>query len=325
MDRSVMEHADARELLEIAAVEPDGLGRLTAGDTPEAAALAGHLAGCPSCSEEMARLRRVSSILQATLETMPPANLRQRTLDFVRDVGVARTAADTRSAVASAEPTSISSRLAGRSAAHVETDIDPSMEVPEAADAVPPAPSTAAAVATRPDEAASARPRRRVMARATWLVAAAASLVIVAGATGILVSSQNDAEVARLTQVAGGIARSHVWALRLSGTPDVQRVDVRSNTENVDGTVLYSKTSREMVIVATGLAQPPEGQEYRCWVETADGRQRVGRMFFGGNLAYWAGDVQLLASVADGTPFGVSLVDIETGSLDAPPVLSGKL
>jgi len=43
-----MEHAEARELLEIAAVEPGGFARLVAGDTPDAVALAGHLAGCPA-------------------------------------------------------------------------------------------------------------------------------------------------------------------------------------------------------------------------------------------------------------------------------------
>ena len=51
-----MDHAEARELLEIAAVEPGGLARLMAGDTAEAAALAGHLAGCDECTQEMARL-----------------------------------------------------------------------------------------------------------------------------------------------------------------------------------------------------------------------------------------------------------------------------
>ena len=48
-----MDHAEARELLEIAAIEPGGFARLVAGDTPEAAALAGHLAGCADCAAEL--------------------------------------------------------------------------------------------------------------------------------------------------------------------------------------------------------------------------------------------------------------------------------
>ena len=62
-----MEHTEARELLEIAAVEPDGFERLTAGDTPEAAALAGHIAGCVECATEMERLRRASVVIRDAL------------------------------------------------------------------------------------------------------------------------------------------------------------------------------------------------------------------------------------------------------------------
>ena len=56
--RMDMDHADALEQIELAAVEPDGLERLMAGDTPEAAAVAGHLAGCPDCAAELVRIRR---------------------------------------------------------------------------------------------------------------------------------------------------------------------------------------------------------------------------------------------------------------------------
>jgi len=59
-----MDHAEARELLDLAAVEPGGLDRLVAGDTSTATALAGHLAGCPDCTEEFSRLRRTAAILR---------------------------------------------------------------------------------------------------------------------------------------------------------------------------------------------------------------------------------------------------------------------
>jgi Anti-sigma-K factor rskA len=82
-----MEHAEARELLEIAAVEPGGFDRLAAGDTPEAAALAGHIAGCDDCAAELERLRRAAAVIREAVRTAPPADLRDRTLAYVAAVG----------------------------------------------------------------------------------------------------------------------------------------------------------------------------------------------------------------------------------------------
>src|SRR5688572_8532292 len=82
-----MEHAEARELLEIAALEPGGFDRLAAGDTPESAALAGHIAGCDECAAELERLRRASAVIREAVRTAPPADLRDRTLAFVTAVG----------------------------------------------------------------------------------------------------------------------------------------------------------------------------------------------------------------------------------------------
>src|SRR5688500_4042145 len=95
-----MEHAEARELLEVAAVEPDGFERLAAGDTPEAAALAGHLAGCAECASEMERLRRASAVIRDSVRTMAPPDLRERTLAYVEALGRPRVAA----AVAASSP-----------------------------------------------------------------------------------------------------------------------------------------------------------------------------------------------------------------------------
>jgi len=87
-----MEHADTLERIEIAAVEPDGLERLMAGDTPDAAAVAGHLAGCPACTAELARIRRTSDLARETIRSLPDPALRERTLSFVRAVGRDRSA-----------------------------------------------------------------------------------------------------------------------------------------------------------------------------------------------------------------------------------------
>src|SRR6187402_2384482 len=85
-----MDHEDVLEQLELAAVEPDGLDRLMAGDTPTAAAVAGHLAGCPACAGELERLRRAVPLLRDVVRTTPPADLREHTLAFVRAEGIAR-------------------------------------------------------------------------------------------------------------------------------------------------------------------------------------------------------------------------------------------
>src|SRR4051794_6096886 len=87
-----MDHQEAREILDVAAVEPGGLDRLIAGDTPTANALAGHLAGCEECTEEFARLRRSSRVLRDVIATQPPADLRDRTLALIAAVGRDRTA-----------------------------------------------------------------------------------------------------------------------------------------------------------------------------------------------------------------------------------------
>jgi hypothetical protein len=85
-----MDHDDVLEQLDLAAVEPGGLERLMAGDTPMAAAVVGHLAGCDTCGEEFRRLSRAVPLLRDVVRTSPPADLRARTLEYVRVHGRAR-------------------------------------------------------------------------------------------------------------------------------------------------------------------------------------------------------------------------------------------
>ena len=85
-----MDHAEVVERIEIACVEPDGLARLTAGDTPEAAAVAGHLAGCEACTAVLAWTARAAQTAREAVLELPDPDLRERTLAFIRDVGVSR-------------------------------------------------------------------------------------------------------------------------------------------------------------------------------------------------------------------------------------------
>lgn len=82
-----MDHHDVRDMLEDAALEPDGLERLMAGDTPTAALVAGHLAGCPDCAEELARLHRAAGLIRPVVRSVPSPELRQRTLAYVTALG----------------------------------------------------------------------------------------------------------------------------------------------------------------------------------------------------------------------------------------------
>ncbi len=84
------EHGDVREARELAAVEPGGLDRLEAGDGPGAAMVVGHLATCPACLEELARLRRADTLLRPILAAELDPALRERTLELIRAVGVPR-------------------------------------------------------------------------------------------------------------------------------------------------------------------------------------------------------------------------------------------
>ena len=87
-----MEHAEALERIEIAAAEPEGLDRLMAGDTPDAAAVAGHLAGCPSCAVGAAADPPDGRLARDVISAEPDPALRERTLAFVRAVGRDRSA-----------------------------------------------------------------------------------------------------------------------------------------------------------------------------------------------------------------------------------------
>jgi hypothetical protein len=107
-----MDHDEVLEQLELAAVEPDGLARLVAGDTAIAAAVAAHLAGCDACAAEFQRLGRAAPLLRDVVRTTPSADLRERTLEFVRVHGVARGDAAVAAAAASAGATATAPTVA---------------------------------------------------------------------------------------------------------------------------------------------------------------------------------------------------------------------
>ncbi len=281
-----MDHEATREQLELAAVEPGGFDRLMAGDTPTAQAVAAHLAGCPGCTDELARLERASSLIRNVVRERPPADLRERTLAAVRAAGVPRGAA--LAAVATAGPST-----AG--------------------------PSTIPALGTR----RVAQGRGRFTLGLVAGIAAAVVLSVVA--TSLIVGSRVDERLAAQTETVEALERITLATLQVTAEPDARRVALAGASSAIEGDLIFSPRTSQLVVVATGLTRPPAGQEYRCWVEQAGQRQRVGKMFFSDDLAYWVGPAPAVAGLLGDATFGVSLVDAAGSSVDTAPVLGGGL
>jgi hypothetical protein len=296
-----MEHAEARELLEIAAVEPGGFARLVAGDTPEAAALAGHLAGCPACAAEMERLRVSAVVIRDAVRLLPRPELREQTLAYVAALGRPRGPAADDEPLVSAAPVS--------------------------AAAPPAAPPASPALPAEPLDLG--RARRGLVGGAPrpgpWLAALAAAIVIAVAGTAVLVGVARDRQGADLTEEISSLRDVAMWTIRVDGQPDARHVALAAAAGGgPTGTLIFSPSSTDVVVVATGLTPPAAGQEYRCWVETGGRRQRVGRMFLGADLFYWVGRASSLTGLGPGSTFGISLVPVTGESVDGAPVLVGQ-
>ena len=285
------EHGTAREILELAAAEPGGLDRLEAGDTPEAAVVVGHLAGCPSCLEELARLRRAETLLRPLVASTPDPALRERTMAYVRALGVPREAS--------------------AAVANVATGT-----VPAAADAAGAAPAAPAA----PGAPGAARPRRSMPVPA-WVASLAAVLVIGLVAGGLLVGGAATTGNADPAVALEAVARETAVLVAAGDARTVALVDAAGAPV---GSLVISPSAGRMVVSAAGLAAPPDGAEYRCWVEAGGARRALGAMWLAGDVAWWAGDVAVPATLPPGVVYGVSLVE-EGSPGPGSVVLTGEL
>jgi hypothetical protein len=284
-----MEHAEARELLEIAAVEPGGFARLIAGDTPEAAALAGHLAGCATCAAEMERLRRSAAVIRDAVRLLPPPELRERTLAYVAALGRPRAAlADAGSGVRSETP--------GSRAAAV-------------ADLTSPRRGGLTGVSARP---------------AMWLMSLAAAVVIAVAGTAFFVGASRDGQIAGQAEEIDHLRDIAEGTIKIDRQADARHVALAATGGGATGTLIFSPSSTDVVVVATGLTPPAAGMEYRCWVETGGTRQKIGRMFLWKDLAYWVGSADSLKAVGPGSTLGISAAPATGDSVGGEPVLVGQ-
>ena len=187
------------------------------------------------------------------------------------------------------------------------------------AEGVPRGRSAAAPVVPAP--AVRAAPRHSVP---RWVAAIAAAVVLSVVATSIIVGSRVDERVAAQSESIAALREVTLATLQISAEPDAEHVRLVSPTDpSLTGSLVFSPSTLQLSMVATGLTPPPAGFEYRCWVQVGGSRARVGKMFFSGGLAYWVGPAPAVSGLSGGARFGVSLVELSRGALDADPVLVG--
>jgi hypothetical protein len=233
---------------------------------------------------------------------MPPADLKARTLAAIRAEGVLRPLP----AAAAGEPAD--ARVTGSVAV---------------APPVVPAPAAGEPYAAAP---VALDRRRRLTPILGWVATIAAAVVLSVLATTYLVGSRVDSQLATQAAAIKGLQEITTATLTVTAQPDAEHVALASASEpDVYGGITFSPSTAELVVVANGLTPPPDGLEYRCWVEVGGTRQRVGKMFFNEDLAFWVGPAPAIAGVSSGATFGVSLVDAAGSSVDTDPVLLGEL
>ncbi len=292
----MIEHDEVRELLELAAVEPGGLDRLESGDTTAANLVVGHLAGCPDCLEEMARLRRADTLLRPILASQPDPALRERTLAFVRDVGVARGPGAAVDAASEAREAAAS---------------------PAGAPAIPPAGAPASLPEGEPIPITSRDgSRRRSVGIPAWAGTLAAALVIGVVGGALLVGSGrsgDDGETAAALQAVVGETAS------LMAADDVVEVALLDASGEPDGTLVVSPSVGRILVAAVELDRPAAGMEYRCWATAGDARTSIGTLRWTAAVAWWTGEVRVPDDFPSGVVYSVSLAEV--GSSDPGTVV----
>ena len=159
--------------------------------------------------------------------------------------------------------------------------------------------------------------------RLAWVAAIAAVAVLAVVGTVLFLDNQSGSRIAGYEDQLAGLSHVTAATVALSGEPDVAQVRLEG-TDDDWGRLLYSPAKGELAVIASGLTEPESGREYRCWVVVNGERKPVGKMFFGGDLAFWAGPVDTLTNLPADATFGVSLVDAASGSdVGEPPVLEG--
>jgi hypothetical protein len=176
----------------------------------------------------------------------------------------------------------------------------------------------------RPGERAGApapASRRRGVSRLGLLAAAvAAAVVIGVGAVAVDQARRMDAVQRELVELAS----MNASLTRILAEPDHVAVSLSGLDGAPAGAVAW--TPLEIVVASTALAPPPEGMEYRCWIERDGARTLIGAMHVEGGLAYWSGPISAYErlDLGPGGVLGVSLEAVGRPGGNAP-VIAGAL
>ena len=158
-----------------------------------------------------------------------------------------------------------------------------------------------------------------------WVAAIAAAVVLSVGVTSVVMGDRAQAQIAAKSTAIENLRWVAEATLAVAARPDATSVDLVGTTDPAqNGSILFSPSSTEVVVVATGLAEPPIDQEYSCWIDAGSGRVRIGKMYFGGGLGYWVGESAALAGLDSPATFGVSLVGVGVPVTVTEPVLIGR-
>jgi len=168
--------------------------------------------------------------------------------------------------------------------------------------------------------------RRRRIAP-TALLALAAVLALVAVGLGALFVRDQSAEL-ETAQIEHQWLSETVAAMnRILVTPDHHTVSLATAAGSPAGTLAWSR--HDLVVLSRGLAQPPAGQVYRCWLNYDGHDTPMGWMWFVDGNAFWTSSTNDWASI-DLNPDKQFLVTLEstdnqTGTHAGPVVLQATL
>ncbi len=327
---SRIDHAAAHERLADLALEPGALERLAgaverlpaAGNVapPEVApasaesdeaSLADHVRACARCRADLDGWRQTyAALATATAADADAAGGRLGTLAGERPIAAPAALRSRIKAAIHAEATERAAPVGRTGMGNAATSLPRSLDRDRAVE-----PASRPALPSRSRGLVPGRSWRVALPLVAALALAVGGLVTLRDQASRLDTARADA--AALTSLATTVDR-------VLADPSHHVVPLTAADGSAQGTLAWS--THDLVVMTAALASPPEGKEYRCWVERGGVRTRVGTMWFAGDLAYWNGSLDDWATISleGGGRFGVSL-EPATGGGGSSPVLLGDL
>jgi hypothetical protein len=172
------------------------------------------------------------------------------------------------------------------------------------------------------------RGNRRVVARLPRLSLrlGATALALTLVAAGVIVVVDQAARLNASNADRQALAGALQTATQVLTDPAHQVITLSAPDGTASGT--FAWTRRDLVVLATGLVPPAEGQVYRCWVLASGGDTPVGQMDFVDGEAFWVGALDDWAAVdlRSAGSFAVTVEPFAGGTTRTGPiVLEGSL